>query len=61
MLWCRKLRQYLCNVSLKFMRKPKTIQQLIKEMDQRYLEMYHERNNPKNPNEDWPERKEQKR
>jgi hypothetical protein len=43
------------------MRKPKTIQQLIKEMDQRYLEMYHERNNPKNPNKDWPERKEQKR
>ena len=42
------------------MRKLKTIQQLIKEMDQRYLEMYRERNNPKNPNEEWPERKEQK-
>jgi hypothetical protein len=41
------------------MRKPDAIQQLIKEMDQRYLEMYHERNNPKNPNEDWPERKHQ--
>ena len=36
------------------MRKQKTIKQLIKEMDERYLRLYRERNNPKDPAEDWP-------
>jgi hypothetical protein len=42
------------------MRKPKTIKQLIEEMDKRYLEMYRERNNPKNPHEDWENIKERR-
>jgi len=42
------------------MRKHKTVKQLIKEMDERYLQLYRERNNPKDPAKDWPVKDDEK-